>query len=73
MTPCYVILTFTVDSPLTDTSLKRTPRVCPVSLYSLYLNLSDGHLLHFSAGPKGVRLKEITVHTMKPQNRIQKQ
>ena len=51
----------TVDSLLTDTSIRRTPRVGPCLFYSLYLILykTDTSLRRtLSAGPKGVRLRE---------------
>ena len=53
---------FTVNSLLTDTSVKRTPRVGPPAfLYSRYLTLykKDTSLRRtHSTGPKGVRLRE---------------
>ena len=46
-----------VDSLLTDTSIRRTPRVGPcLSLLSIRWTLS--------AGPKGVRLRQLTVHVI---------
>ena len=38
-------INYTVDSLLTDTSVKRTPRVGPcLSLLPLFDSLQDGHL-----------------------------
>ena len=57
----------TVDSLLTDTSIRRTPlynghlELVPAFLYSLYLTLykTDTSLRRtLSAGPKGVRLRD---------------
>ena len=57
----------TVDSLLTNTSIRRTPlydghlELVPASLYSFYLTLykTDTSLRRtLSAGPKGVRLRE---------------
>ena len=43
---------------MTDTSVKRTPRVGPcLCLFPSFDSLLDGHLV-ISAGPKGVRLGE---------------
>ena len=70
-TPGYIFFFFfrslyTVDSLLTDTFLKRTPRVCPSFLYSLYLTLykTDISLRRtLTAGPKGVRLRGSWLYT----------
>ena len=52
----------TVDSLLTDTSVRRTPRVGPcLWLFPLFDSLEDGFLSlrrTLSVGPKGVRLGE---------------
>ena len=57
----------TVDSLLTDTSIRRTPlyngqlELVPAFLYSLYLTLYKTNISlrrTASAGPKGVRLRE---------------
>ena len=59
----WILSFYTVDSLLTDTSVKRTPRVgpCLCCAYSLYLTLykKDISLRRtLRAGPKGVRLGE---------------